>query len=48
MRSELETNIEPVTRSEVLGIATWDRQRTESELGEFIASREAAIADQFE
>lgn len=49
MRSELETNIEPVTTSEVLGIsASWNRQRTEMELGAFLATREAAIADQFE
>lgn len=48
MRSEFETNIsELVTKSEILG-ATWDRQRTETEIGTFLATREAAIADQFE
>ena len=37
-------NVEPVTMSEVLELATWDRPRSDEELREFISSREAAIA----
>jgi len=40
------SQIEPVTMSEVLELATWDRPRTNQELRSFIASREAII-DQY-
>jgi hypothetical protein len=36
--------VEPVTMSEVLELATWDRQRTDEEIENFISSREAAIS----
>lgn len=32
--------IEPVTMSEVLELATWDRPRTNEELRDFISQRE--------
>lgn len=38
-----KTNIEPVTMSEVLELATWDRPRSDEELRSFISSREAII-----
>jgi hypothetical protein len=38
-------NVEPVTMSEVLELATWDRPRTNEELQNFISSREIALAD---
>lgn len=42
---ETETSsVEPVTMSEVLELATWDRPRTNEELQNFISRREAAIA----
>jgi hypothetical protein len=37
-------NVEPVTMSEVLELATWDRPRTNEELQSFISSREAALS----
>lgn len=40
------SQIEPVTLSEVLAIASWDRPRTNQELRQFISTREAIIADQ--
>jgi len=40
------SQIEPVTLSEVLAIASWDRPRTNQELRMFISKREAIIADQ--
>jgi hypothetical protein len=36
-------NIEPVTISDVLGLASWDRPRTDQELHDFISSREALL-----
>jgi hypothetical protein len=42
----METNtsqIEPVTISEVLEIASWDRPRTDDELRSFLSQREAVI-----
>lgn len=36
--------VEPVTMSEVLELATWERPRTDEELQSFISRREAAIA----
>lgn len=38
------SNIEDVTMSEVLELATWNRERSDAELEDFISSREAAIA----
>ncbi len=35
-----KANIEPVTISEVLELATWDRPRTNEELRDFISQRE--------
>ncbi len=40
------SNIESVTLTEVLNIATWDRPRTDDELDSFISRRESAIARQ--
>lgn len=37
-------SIEPVTMSEVLGLATWDRVRTDEELRDFISRRESALS----
>lgn len=34
-----ETTIEPVTISEVLSLATWDRPRTNEELRDFVSKR---------
>lgn len=38
-----EANVEPVTMSEVLHLATWDRPRTTEELRDFISKREFAV-----
>jgi len=38
-----QANIEPVTMSEVLELATWDRPRTNEELRDFISTRESAL-----
>ena len=38
-----QASIEPVTMSEVLNLATWDRPRTNEELRAFISQRESAI-----
>lgn len=35
-----DTTIEPVTISEVLHLASWDRPRTTDELRDFISKRE--------
>ena len=40
------SQIEPVTMSEVMELATWDRPRSNQELRNFISSREAIIAEQ--
>ncbi len=37
------TVIEPVTMSEVLALASWDRPRTNEELRDFRSQREAII-----
>ena len=37
------SQIEPVTVSEVLELATWERERSSEELLSFISRREAAI-----
>lgn len=36
---ETTSIIEPVTMSEVLGLETWNRPRTEEELKSFVAQR---------
>ena len=36
-------NIEPVTMSEVLSLATWDRPRSSEELRDFLKQREAIL-----
>ncbi len=33
------SNVEPVTISEVLSLATWDRPRTNEELRDFVSKR---------
>ena len=38
-----KASIEPVTISDVLQLATWDRPRTNEELRDFISPREAII-----
>lgn len=38
-----QSTVEPVTISEVLSLATWDRPRTNEELRDFISQREALI-----
>lgn len=39
-----ESIVEPVTMSEVLQLASWDRPRSNEELNNFISEREAAVA----
>ena len=39
-----QSSIEPVTMSDVLELATWDRPRTNSELRNFISRRESALS----
>jgi hypothetical protein len=39
----IHSQIEPVTMSEVLELASWDRPRTSNELLSFIALRESKI-----
>jgi hypothetical protein len=41
----LEEDIEEVTKSDVLQLFTWDRQRDTTELIGFIARREAALSE---
>lgn len=38
-----KNTVEPVTISEVLSLATWDRPRTNEELRDFISKRESVI-----
>lgn len=38
-----QASVEPVTMSEVLNLATWDRPRTDEELRDFINRRESAL-----
>jgi len=38
-----KANVEPVTMSEVLQLATWDRPRTSDELRDFISQREFVV-----
>lgn len=37
------SQIEPVTLSEVLNLASWDRPRSNEELRNFISTREAVV-----
>ncbi|MDB5162106.1 MAG: hypothetical protein JWM52_614 [Candidatus Saccharibacteria bacterium] len=39
------SSVEPVTMSEVLQLATWDRPRSTEELRNFISRREAIISN---
>ena len=43
MESTTQSTVEPVTMSEVLELATWDRPRSNEDLRDFI-SRRSAIA----
>jgi hypothetical protein len=36
-------NIEPVTMSELLSLASWDRPRSTDELRDFVSQREAVL-----
>ncbi len=46
MRTDTTTSpVEPVTISELLGIASWDRPRTNDELQNFRSRHEAALGD---
>ncbi|MFZ1250161.1 MAG: hypothetical protein WAR37_01810 [Candidatus Microsaccharimonas sp.] len=38
-----KASIEPVTISDVLSLATWDRPRSNDELRDFISQRESAL-----
>lgn len=38
-----KNTVEPVTISEVLSLATWDRPRTNEELRDFISKRESFL-----
>jgi hypothetical protein len=42
------SNVEAVTISDILGLATWNRQRSSQELQEFINSRHATLPDDSE
>lgn len=41
---QTESKVEPVTMSEVLELASWDRPRSTEELRNFISAREAALS----
>jgi len=43
-----DIKIEPVTLTEILGLNSWDRQRSDDELREFVANREIALANSSE
>ena len=43
MENESFFEVEDVTKSEVLGLATWDRQRTKEELRNFVLSRQIIV-----
>lgn len=38
-----QATIEPVTMSEVLSLASWDRPRTDEELRDFLSQRESIV-----
>ncbi|MFZ2835868.1 MAG: hypothetical protein WAZ21_00925 [Candidatus Saccharimonadales bacterium] len=42
------SNVEAVTISDILGLATWNRQRSTQELQGFIDSRHATLPDDTE
>lgn len=42
------SNVEAVTISDILGLATWNRQRSSQELQEYINSRHAMLPDDSE
>jgi hypothetical protein len=39
-----DTNVEPVTMSDVLELASWERPRSDAELDAFISRRESFIS----
>jgi hypothetical protein len=46
MSEEIQVGgIEPVTKTDILALATWNRERSREELIGFIASRELAMRD---
>lgn len=45
---ERTSHIEAVTISDILGLATWNRQRSTQELQEFIDSRHSTLPDDSE
>lgn len=40
--------IEPATVSDILGLATWERQRSDEELREFISSKAVDLTEIYE
>lgn len=42
------SNVEAVTISDILGLATWNRQRSSQELQDFIDSRHSSLPDDTE
>lgn len=42
------SNVEAVTISDILGLATWNRQRSSQELQNFINTRHATLPDDTE
>lgn len=43
-----ENTVEPVTISDILELATWNRQRTNEELRAFVTRRQTALLDNTE
>ena len=41
-------DIEPVTLSEIVGLASWDRERSNEELRAFVERHDAALDENFE
>ncbi|HYG83329.1 MAG TPA: hypothetical protein VD907_00435 [Verrucomicrobiae bacterium] len=41
-------DIEPVTVNEIVGLASWDRERSDDELRAFIERHDAALDEDFE
>lgn len=44
MDSTTTNSVEPVTMSEVLELASWNRSRSDDELSAFLTRREAALS----
>lgn len=44
MDSTTQTTIEPVTMSDILEMASWNRERSDFELSAFVSRRQSAIA----